>query len=112
MSPGCQETRGTGSTQHQSTHRICFTVYVMCNNLLYPCVVIVNCVLLCLPVSGEKNHMAVKIHLHSSSGVREVVSGTLMNVDFTLLRVWNYKVEQSFEYESEAQVQFFCKHFQ
>ncbi len=79
MPARCQKAWGTGSTQHQSTlmHRVRIIVYVMCNNLFYPwdcnrepCLTMSICF-------RRINHMAVKIHLHSSSGVREVVSDTV-----------------------------------
>ncbi len=78
----CQKARGTGSTRHQGIlmHRIHIIVCIVCNNLCTlddynrePCFTLSICF-------RRINHMAVKNHLHSSSGVREVVLGTIYTI--------------------------------
>ncbi len=68
----------SGHLYAQSTYNMC----IMCDNPLHldiydcePCFTVPICF-------RRINHMAVKNHLHSSSGVREVVSGTICNLVF------------------------------
>jgi hypothetical protein len=73
---GCLRTQETGSPQHQATfmHRV--SVIVHCGIITTP-TTITGIVFYCIICFRKINHLVVKHHLHSSSGVREVVSSTL-----------------------------------
>jgi hypothetical protein len=74
-----KKAQGMGSAQHETSlmHRVCI-ICVICALICYTPN---SCNReLCLTVSTcyrRINHMAVKKHVHSSSGVREVVPGTV-----------------------------------
>jgi hypothetical protein len=80
----CWTSQGTGWAQHESSlmHRVRI-ICVICALICYspdsydrkPCLTVSICF-------RRINHMAVKNHFHSSSGVREVVSGTSITMQF------------------------------
>ncbi len=72
---GCLKTQETGSSQHQATfmHRV--SVIVHCVVITTP-TTMTGIVFYCIICFRKINHLVVKNHLHSSSGVREVVSST------------------------------------
>ncbi len=71
----CIRTKETGSPQHQATfmHRVCIIVIM----LITTSTTITGIVFDCLICFRRINHLVVKNHLHSSSGIREVVSSTI-----------------------------------
>jgi hypothetical protein len=73
---GCLKTQETGSSQHPATfmHRV--SVIVHCLVIAVP-TTITGIVFYCITCFRKINHLVVKHHLHSSSGVREVVSSTI-----------------------------------
>ncbi len=72
---GCLRKQETGSPQHQATfmHRVCIIVHCV---LITTSTTITGIVFYCIICFRRINHLVVKNHLHSSSGVREVVSST------------------------------------
>jgi hypothetical protein len=74
---GCVKTREAGSSQHQATfmHRV--SVIVHCIIVVTSKRTITGTVFNCISCFRKINHLVVKHQLHSSSGVREVVSSTV-----------------------------------
>jgi hypothetical protein len=82
--PRCQKAWGTSATWHQGT--LMQRVHIIRESCAIICCSLYDCnhepyltVSICF---RRINHMAVKNHLHSSSGVREVVSGTILTLSF------------------------------
>ncbi len=77
---GCLKTQETGSSQHQAMfmHRV--SVIVHCVIIAAP-TTITEIVFYCIICFRKINHLVVKHHLHSSSGVGEVVSSTTSATD-------------------------------
>ncbi len=75
---GCLKTQEMGSSEHQATfmHRVC--VIVRCVIITTP-TNITGIVFYCIICFRKINHLVVKHHLYSSSGVREVVSSTVIS---------------------------------
>ncbi len=71
----CLKIWKTGSSQHQATfmHRVRIIVHCV---LITASTTITGIVFYCIICFRKINHLVVKNHLHSSSGVREVVSST------------------------------------
>jgi hypothetical protein len=86
----CWKARETGSARHQATlmHRVCI-ICVSCAIIYH---IFNDCNLeLCLTVficSRRINHLAIKNHLYSSSGVREVVSSKKKYCHKKARKIW------------------------
>ncbi len=85
---GCLRTQEMGSPQYQATfmHRV--SAIVHCTIIATP-TTITGIVFYCIICFRKINHLVVKHHLHSSSGVREVVSSTTIasrKTDFQKMR--------------------------
>jgi hypothetical protein len=79
----CLRKEETGSPQHQATfmHRVCIIVHCALSITSTTITVIVFYCIICF---RRINHLVVKNHLHSSSGVRAVVSSTVLYYNFHL----------------------------
>jgi hypothetical protein len=73
---GCLKTQSTGSPQHQATfmHRVSVIVHCV---IIAISTTITGTMFFCVICFRKINHLVVKHHLYSSSGVREVVSSTI-----------------------------------
>ncbi len=73
---GCVKTQEAGSSQHQATfmHRVSVIVHCI---IIVTSKTITGTVFYCIICFRKINHLVVKHHLHSSSGVQEVVSSTI-----------------------------------
>ncbi len=67
------------TTPSQFMHRVCIIVHCV---LITTSTTITGIVFFCIICFRRINHLVVKNHLHSSSGVREVVSSTISRTTF------------------------------
>jgi hypothetical protein len=74
---GCLKIQEMGSSQHRATFMHSVSVIVHCVVITAP-TTITGIVFYCIICFRKINHLVVKNHLHSSSGVREVVSSTFI----------------------------------